>query len=246
MEKKGKDMNCSLYGSRTCALLNMGACENCPVDKDVPAETVAEDVALFTSLLPEEGVSSLFTGEECALCKGESKGKKAGYGIFDMGHGDPREKKQKANPFKRARWGFLVPLQFACCKKCRRRLLLLEYLPLVSTVVFLGIALPFAAVEKLAQSLRAINTGLPLYVMLGAGVLGFAGGLLWKKVLENRFDRVMYRSVLTHPLVKKMTALGWEPLSEGKLPKLVFTKKRIANGLGTAESDGWDEGNSRE
>ena len=78
---------------------------------------IRDDVNTLFSLLPEEGIASLFVGETCSLCKGEEKGKRESYGLFDMGHADPRARKKKLSLFRSKAYGFVVPLQFAQKRK---------------------------------------------------------------------------------------------------------------------------------
>ena len=78
MEQERTNRNCPLWGTQTCARLNMRACRGCPAeDKDArECDEIREDVETLYSLLPEEGIESLFAGEECTLCKAEWKRKK--------------------------------------------------------------------------------------------------------------------------------------------------------------------------
>ena len=96
MEQERTNRNCPLWGTETCARMNMRACGGCPAEnKDArECDDIREDVDTLYSLLPEEGIASLFTDESCTLCKGEQKGRRESYGLFDMGHADPRERKK--------------------------------------------------------------------------------------------------------------------------------------------------------
>ena len=236
MEQERTNRNCPLWGSETCARLNMRACRGCPAEDKDPREAAAirEDVDTLYGLLPEEGVASLFTGEECTLCKGEQKGRRESYGLFDMGHADPRSTKRKLSLFRGKTYAFMMPLQFGCCRDCRRRFQLLSWLPMLTTILVLGGALLIVAREPVAQSLRNVWRGLPLLVMaLFAGVSYLLGKVL-VRVLRERFNRKTYMDLRDHPMVRRMTALGWENVLEGKYPQPVFTRKRLQYGVGTA------------
>lgn len=76
MEQERTNRNCPLWGTETCARLNMRACRGCPAEGKDPRECndIRDDVNTLFSLLPEEGIASLFTDKTCSLCKGESKG----------------------------------------------------------------------------------------------------------------------------------------------------------------------------
>ena len=78
MKRELTNRNCPLWDTETCARMNMRACRGCPAEgKDLrECDDIRGDVDTLYSLLPEEGVSALFTGETCTLCKGENKGKR--------------------------------------------------------------------------------------------------------------------------------------------------------------------------
>ena len=236
MEQERINRNCPLWGTDTCAQLNMRACRGCPAEgKDVrECDAIREDVETFRALLPEEGVHGLFTGEGCTLCRGENPGQRESYGIFDMGHDDPRGRQKKLSLFRGKTFGFVVPLQFGCCKACRRRYQLLGWLPMLITVVILGTALLLVSRETVAESLRNVWRGLPLLVMLLAAGLCFLLSKVLSNVLRARFNRHTYMDLRDHPLVRQMLSLGWETVAEGKYPQPVFTRKRLAHGIGTA------------
>ena len=122
------DIACALYATRACAILNMRACEDCPVHRAKKGEegdranTVADYLDRFEALLPEEGIAQLFESETCTLCKTEPKGKASAFAIIDFGHSEPKELHYR-RLFTKGDVGFMVPLQFACCRNCRSRLL---------------------------------------------------------------------------------------------------------------------------
>ena len=214
----------------------MRACRNCPAeDKDArEADDIRDDVDTLYSFLPEEGVASLFTGEACTLCRGENKGKRESYGLFDMGHADPRPRKKKLSLFRNKTYGFVVPLQFGCCRDCRRRFQLVSWMPMLVAIAILGTALLVVAREPVAQSLRNVWRGLPLLVMALAAALSFLLGRILTKVLRARFNRLTCMDLKDHPMVQRMAALGWESLVEDKHLQPVFTTKRLSYGIGTA------------
>lgn len=237
MEQERTNRNCPLWGTETCARLNMRACRGCPAeDKDArECNDIREDVDTFYRLLPEEGIAALFTDEMCTLCKGEQKGKRESWGLFDMGHADPRERKKKLSLFRSKTYGFVAPLQFGCCRDCRRRYQLLGLLPTLTTIVILGGTLLIVAQEPVAQSLRNVWRGLPLVVMALAAGISYILGKALVKVLRDRFNQRTYMDLKDHPMVQRMASLGWESILDGKYPQPVFTRKRLIYGVGTAE-----------
>ena len=237
MEQERTNRNCPLWGTETCARLNMRACRGCPAeDKDLrEADDIRNDVDTLYAILPEEGIHRLFSGEDCALCRGEKKGRRESFGIFDMGHADPRERGgKKLSLFRNKTRAFVIPLQFGCCRDCRRRFQIISWLPILVTIVIMGTALLMVVREPVAQSLRNVWRGLPLLVVLIAAGLSFLVSKVLANVLRARFNTRTYMDLRDHPMVQRMIALGWESLAEGQYPQPVFTRKRLSYGVGTA------------
>jgi len=224
--------DCELFDTDTCDALNMRSCKDCPVPGG-DAGLIAADVALFESLLPGPGLAPLFETEHCRLCKGE-KGERSGYAILDMGHEEPKRLQRRSRLLPKGVTGFLVPLQFACCRACRRRLLLLSYLPLFGAVLLTALAVLYASNDVIAMRLRGVAPTFPLYMVGGAMLLGYLAGLGLAWILRRRLNAVMFVNALEHPAAQAMTEKGWFPVLSGRRAKLVFTKKRIDKGLGTA------------
>lgn len=234
---------CKLSGTRTCAMLNMHSCDRCPLSMDGDQQDkIVADVETFCELLPEEGLHTLFETDECQLCKGESRGKKTGYAIVDMAHSEPTDERKRSRLFGKQRFGFLAPLQFAVCSKCRMKLLFLEYLPMIMTVLFTLIALLFVANDDQRKVLNGTSVGfaLPLIIIVGALVLGYVLGKVLKMVLSNSWNKGMYVNALDHPFVKAMEEKGWFPLFDAKKGKVIFTRKQIDRGLGTAHKEAYE------
>ena len=228
---------CALYGSRACALLNQRSCAECPVQQNTGknAEETADLVERFEALLPEGGIAPLFENETCTLCKTEPKGEATGYAILDFGHSEPKELHAR-KLFRKGTVGFMVPLQFACCRACRNRLLLSSYLPLLVPLVLTALIVPFVTVPHWSQALRAAASWLPLALVLFGIVGGYGIGKLLQIFLRKPFDRVMYFDLLKHPVSQAMTEKGWFPLFGEAYPQPVLSKKRIRYGLGSAPS----------
>lgn len=233
------DTECLLYGTRACAVLNMRSCKDCPLQGRIADEQLIDDIALFESLLPEEGVAGLFESETCLLCKGEAKGKRSGYAVYDMVHTEPKALRRTgllSRLLKKQDSGFMVPLQFACCKKCHNRVLLLTYLPIVIPTVLGMLALALAASEQLLNTVRGISQWLPLLVLTAAVLGGYLLGKLIVSVLKKKYEQEQYLSLDGHPFVKRMEARGWRQMFREKNATFLYTKKRIDMGLGTAGS----------
>lgn len=234
-ERRLTDTECALYGTKSCALLNMQTCDACPLKGRIADPAIHDDLRLFCDLQPEGTVAQLFESETCTLCKTEPKGKPAGFAIFDMAHTEPKQL-AKRKWLSKQETGFMVPLQFACCKKCRRRILLASYLPLIAPIVLTLIALPIVIPEKTAEALRRIGAWMPLLIVAFAIIGGYAIGKLLSILYQRRCESSMYVDVRQHPFVTAMAEKGWRPLFNDRQAHLAFTKKRIDRGLGSASS----------
>ncbi len=233
------DTECTLYGTKSCALLNMRTCEECPLKGRVADPQIHRDLKLFCDLQPEGTVAKLFESETCTLCKNEPKGATSCYAVFDMAHEEPK-KLARRKVFSRQSTGFMVPLQFACCSDCRRRMLLEAYLPLITPIVLTAVVLPFVMIEKLAQTLRATAPWLPLALIACALLGGYGIGKLLSLLYRKRNDVLMFTDVREHPFVREMEAKGWRPLFNDRKAHIAFTKKRIQKGLGSAPASVYD------
>ena len=235
MESRYTDTECALYGTKSCALLNMQDCDKCPLKGRIADPAIHDDLKLFCDLMPEGTVAQLFESETCTLCREEPKGKPAGYAIFDMAHEEPKAL-AKRKWLTKETTGFMVPLQFACCKGCRRRIFLKTYLPLITPILLTLVVLPVVTIEKTAQVLRQTAAWLPLLLVILAIVGGYGLGKLLAYLYMRKCESSMYIDVRTHPFVAKMAEKGWRPLFGDRQAHIAFTKKRIDRGLGTAPS----------
>lgn len=238
--------NCPLKESKTCAVLNMPSCDVCPVSRGESPEKVVAAVETFLSETDGAEIASLFESEDCVLCL-EQPGKKAGYVIYDLGHPVKKgEGKKSAAAFltkKGPGFDMLLPLQFACCASCRKRLWWMRNLTGVTTGGLLLIAAATVSFEKPAEALRAVHGLLPLIAVAAAALIGYAGGRILKKSLIAKWDKKTLLHPGEHPAAKKLLEKGWMPAAEKKEQELFFTKKTVDRGLGTAPSSAYEREN---
>ncbi len=234
-QRRLTDTECALYGTKSCALLNMQDCDKCPLKGRIADPAIHDDLKLFCELQPEGTIAQLFESETCLLCKDEPKGQANGFAVFDMAHTEPKKLAKRRWLAKQAT-GFMVPLQFACCKKCRRRILLGSYLPLIAPIVLMLITLPFVMIEAFAQTLRQTAAWLPFAIVMASLLGGYAVGKLLAYLYKRKCEPDMYVDVRTHPFVKAMEEKGWHPLFNDRQAHIAFTKTRIDRGLGSAPS----------
>ena len=237
MTNQPENPNCPLSGTKYCRALNMGACERCTVATGEDGASIKRDIDLYESLLPEGGSSRLYRSHECQFCKGEPKGERDGYAILDLAHPEPKRMQKWLLGKRESRFGTMIPVQMSVCKRCRRTLRWVELLPMLSPVVFGVVGLLLTGSGALAERLAAIQPALPFVVWV---VILLAGGLVGRigatRLMKKAADR-MYADVLTHPVIAEMTKKGWTPVMKQSRTKVLFTKKRINRGLGTAPEE---------
>ena len=235
MEKLPINPNCELSGTDYCRLLNMHTCAACTIrDSDNKAD-IRGDLDLYETLLPEGGVARLFQSRECQFCKTPVKGRRRGYAIIDMAHPEPRRVQKWLLGKRTARIGTMIPVQMAVCGKCRSRFLRMEYLPMVIPVV-IGIAALFVFSNDPVKSyLVDFSMFAPFGGWLASVLLAVLIGRLIVRGLEKRWAADMYVDVMQHPVIVEMTQKGWTPITAKSRSKLLFSKSRMAKGLGTAE-----------
>ena len=231
--------NCGFYGTEYCELLNMQSCDECAFGKlsKEELEGAKSDLDVLMAHIPEEGVASLFLSDTCLLCKGETKNKRTCYGMTDIVHPEPRRTKRNFIGIKtKCRVGSLIPVQIACCSRCRRNYFLVEYVPMCLSILLALIALVVLSFRSVSEPLAAVNEILPIALFAGAIVLGYLIGLLVRIALTNSKAKHTELHIWNLPLMKELHELGWQPLSEEKhVSRLVFTKKRVPKGVYTGE-----------
>ncbi|NLI53700.1 MAG: hypothetical protein GX417_05170 [Clostridiales bacterium] len=237
MEKLPVNPNCELSGTKYCAMLNMHACSVCTVrDSDNKAE-IKSDLDLYESLLPDGGVARLFESKECQFCKTPVKGKRRGYAILDMAHPEPRRVQKWLFGKRVARIGTMIPVQMGVCPKCRRRFLMLEYLSMIIPVIIGIAALFIVSLDAVKGPLVDLSMFAPFGAWIISVLIGVLAGKLITDALERAWSREMVTDVLCHPVIAEMSEKGWTPITAKSRTKLLFSKSRLAKGLGTADSD---------
>lgn len=228
---------CPLYHTQECDLLNMPACEKCMIngkDED-DVKQIKADLDTLCALLPEGGVSSLFSGDGCRLCKKDPPEKKAFYGLLDLGHAEPKRTKRSIIGIKiKAAVGSLIPIQIGVCAACRKRILMLEYLPVLLPLAAGVLTLAALLLPGVSDSLERVGMLIPLAVFAGAVLIAALAGRLIAGALEKRYAKQMTLDPFELPTLREMRAKGWFPINtNGKRLRLVFARKRMQMGVGT-------------
>lgn len=235
MEKKPHNPNCPFSETHYCDLLNMGSCDRCTIGGggDTP-EQVMRDLDLYESLLPEGGIARLFLSRECQFCKTAPKGERQGYALLDMAHPEPKRIQRKLFRKGVAPVGTLIPLQFSICKRCRRTLLLIEYLPVLLAAVFGALGLVVLALPAVNDAMLRTAAWLPFAIWVTLIAIAYLAGKAISASKMKRAERRMYADIRKHPVVQEMLDKGWFPLSRDSRVPVIFSKSRRVRGLGTA------------
>ena len=235
MDNLPENPSCALSGTKYCRILNMHACEQCTMRGRSDLDRVKADIDLYETLLPEGGIARLFSSRACQLCKGDEKRARSGYAILDMAHPEPKRVQKWLLGKRTTQFGTMIPVQLAVCGRCRRRYLWMEYLPIVCPVTLGAAGLLALALTDLGETLINWHAVAPFLAWAVLVLGGWLLGRAWSATLKKRSELVMYADVLTHPVVKEMLDKGWTPLARQSSTKLLFSRSRMARGLGTAE-----------
>ena len=236
MEKLPENPACALSGTKYCRTLNMHTCEQCTVRGRNDLDRVKEDVDLYETLLPRGGVARLFMAHDCQLCKGGEKRPRSGYAILDMAHPEPKRVQKWLLGKKTSQFGTMIPVQFAVCRRCRGRYLWMEYLPVLCPVALGAAGLVLMTATQLGTALKDWQPVAPFLAWAALVLGGWLAGRAGSAALKKRSAESMYADVLTHPVVAEMLDKGWTPLAaKQSSTKLLFSRSRMARGLGTAE-----------
>ncbi len=232
--------DCRFYGAKYCELLNMSDCDACMAGRmgQEEAERMQRDLDVTMSLMPESGVSGLFTAEHCLLCKREP-GARAWYADVDIGNVEPKTVKNNFIGMKTvARTGSMVPLQIACCADCRKRILMIEYLPTAVTLSLSLLALLLMSIRPIREALMRVHVILPVVIFAAVVAAACLLGTLLRKRLCADAEAKTYLHVFDLPLLAGMRERGWFEITEANksITHYVFAKRRMRQGIYTGEA----------
>ncbi|MGI6151838.1 MAG: hypothetical protein ACOYIR_07805 [Christensenellales bacterium] len=223
---------CRLKGTDSCEKLARGDCKVCPggAAAEERIDELEQHVKAVSALLPEEGPQTLHESEECLLCVGRPR-KKSCYALWDFGNVQPREKVPGLLGIQReAKVGAMVPLQFACCAKCRKNWEMLTLSLPACIAAGGGIGLATGYILPIRNALAKVHPVLPLGVFAGFLLLGWlCGTLLRRSILKKKGAETAF-DVSKLPYVVKMKEKGWFLLMGGRLKRPVFSEHRRKRG----------------
>lgn len=229
--------DCPLWGSDYCARLNMESCRECTVDcvDENSAKAIREELDTIDSNMPEGGISDLFAGDRCVLCKGEPK-KKAYYVLTDLAHPEPRRKHAAILGISREpKAGTVMPIELSCCRDCRRGFLILEYVFQVTWVLFALVAFVLMSIRSIREPIAAVWAALPFIIFAAAVALGITLGLVLRRLAIKKYSATTHLNIMEIPKLNLMADRGWFELNrEQDRSRLVFSKSPITHGLYSA------------
>lgn len=227
---------CPLYATDECRMLNMATCKDCTVNgssaKDM--ERIKKEIALIRSLIPEQGIDSLFTGESCLFCK-EEPNEKSCYALLDVGHKEPQHhEKLKQALSGTTDAGSIIPLQISCCDECKKRLTRLGCVKSIFATAISGLSLILLSLRAVHEPLMNVFTALPLVIFLACIALGIIGGGYLQTQLKRQYEQKTRLHVMDIPQMRGLKERGWFVLYKDEpVTKLVFSSERLKQGLFT-------------
>ena len=104
--------------------------------------------------------------------------------------------------------------------------------------VVVGIlALIVLSLDSVRNPLVAFSMFAPFGAWILLTLLGAIVGKLITDGLERAWAKEMVTDVMRHPAIAEMEKLGWTPITVKSRTKLLFSKSRLARGLGTGDGE---------
>ena len=232
------DENCLLHGTPHCRLLNMESCNSCYIrnlsEKD--QRKAMEDIRMAAAAMPVGGMESLRQDDECAFCRGMKNPADGGYALFDIGHLNPKaidERKNGRKAYKRD-VSIVVPVQLPVCRHCKRRIQLINYLPLVIGLIIAALSFFIVISKPVYGALNKQGRIIPVLAALIGVLLAVAIANLVKMILKNTGERKTVLRPGTLKPIEKLRSEGWFVIESGEFDiPLTFSKEGLKNGIMT-------------
>ncbi len=228
--------NCIARGTVICRNLNRGKdeakCDLCDLRRMDESELkdLIESFAITQSLLPESGVDYLLDEDECLLCRGE-KNKKTCYGTINFCHAEPPGKKRPffgLGKMVRTKIGSIVPVSFASCDSCRRRVFSLSFSTMASILAFVILGIILAVIPPITNLLNRIFYGAPFILIILLGIVGYFFSRPIAESMRKRMGSKIYLDIFEIPIFADMKTKGWFLMDNDKENKsdILFAKKK--------------------
>ena len=229
--------DCIFCGNDYCKTLNAVGCDAC-LAKNLSTEelqTLRTNIDAVRGLLPRGNVSELFESETCLLCKGD-KHKKNGYALTDFAHKEPEHEHRNVIGMKvKSRVGSIVPLQIACCDRCKRNVRYVNNITFFVSVIGIGAALALVGIQGIREPLEKIHEMLPFGIFAAISMLSVVLGKLASILAFKKRGINTILDINEIPFIAEMREAGWfcatqnSSNSEAR-PRLIFTKERLKRG----------------
>ena len=229
--------DCLFYGSDYCKTLNAANCDVC-LAKNFSAEELAKirtNIDTVRQLLPRGNVSDLFESETCLLCRSDKRAK-SGYALTDFAHKEPEHEHRNVIGMKvKSNVGSIVPLQIACCDRCRRNVRYVNNIMFFLAVIGTGAALALVSIQGIREPLEKINEMLPFGIFAAISALSVLLGKLASILAYKKRGKDTVLDANEVPFIAEMREAGWfcaTQVSSGResRPRLIFTKERLKRG----------------
>lgn len=229
-------INCKLYGTPHCRLLNMDNCSSCYVSRLSPEEQVLvmKDIRTIAAAMPYGGLEAMSEADECGLCCGRKKKEIVGYARFCLGHLHPAvsdKNKRQTNAYKRDT-SIVVPVQLPVCKRCKSMITKINYVPIIIGLIIASMGVLIVSMESVRSLLEKSGRIIPFLVSLIAILIGVIVGNIVKGLLVNGAERKTHTRPQNIPVIRELISDGWFVItnSEIEIP-ITFSSKKLKQGL---------------
>ncbi len=232
-------INCVLCGSDECRLLNSESCLNCCAAglSEKKQRKLKSALARLMQEAPVETVTSLYTDEHCRFCKGEGKNSTECYAKLDLAKDDPDGdwtmplSGKKRLSVKGA--GMLLPIQMSCCKSCRTKFRVIEFLPTVMALLLVAVGLVVVTSDSVHEALYAVGAWAPFMAFALTVIIAVLFDSLLRYALMKVFSKTTIMHYTDDPVIAEFLSKGWVPVNgerDGRM-KLVFSKQLRTTGV---------------
>lgn len=234
---KAENENCPLLHSEACAYMNPKGCSECVIGNLKPEKQAKAKAAIerLAKEAPAEQLMPLYAGDKCRFCRGEAE-KAEGVALFDLAKPDPEGNwtvalGRRSLTMKGA--DMILPVQVSCCKSCRKRYMLYDYLPAAIALIVAALGLFISTLKPVYRAAFEKAAWLPLAMICGFIALAVAAYFIAKAILGRSLKKRMHTDVSEIPGIKELMDKGFYEVQErkGGVSRLVFSKERRENGI---------------
>lgn len=224
---------CVLKDTDYCTTLGRSDCDNCDIAKmeEHDQEKIKKDIDVVRSLLPAQGVAPLFESETCLLCRNEPKGKREWFATTDFGHIEPRGTKSNIFGLKtKAKLGSMVPLQIACCSRCKKAYNLSDMLTVISMGIAVVVCLLLLAIAPVKSFVLGMNELAPLLFLVFFIFIGYVTGKIITTAYLAKQSKYVIFDIAEIPYIAELLERGWFSIYGDGKNRLIFSKARLKRG----------------